>query len=210
MILLTFFYMASAEEVDAISWPATEPVEPWYTGRSVSYRDMLRLQAIVTGSPLPVYVEEPARTLLGLDVDPDEAVFKFPADLVQGLAQADTMELRPVAKKWWSSIPPRDDDFTLDYVSLLIHKLRHLALLAIDSGRDMYMYLSDDTPLFSWAEVWASVPEETPAPAADPTPSRRPEMKQLATALIERVSVRGGRRTPSQREGALVGVQGKS
>jgi hypothetical protein len=210
MILLTFFYMASAEEVDAISWPATEPVEPWYTGRSVRHSDVLRLQAIVAGSPLPGYVEEPARTLLGLDVDPDKAVFKFPADLVQGLAKADTMKLRPVAKKWLESIPPRDDDFTLDYVSLLMHKLRHLACLAVESGRDMYMYLSDDTPLFSWGEVWACVPEEAPAPAADPTPTRRPEMQRIATALIERVSVRGGRRRPLQRDEALVGVDEKS
>jgi hypothetical protein len=210
MILLTMFYMASAEEADAISWPGTEPVEPRYAGRSVRHSDVLRLQAIVTGSPLPAYVEEPARTLLGLDVDPDEAVFKFPADLVEGLAQADTMNLRPVALKWVDSIPPRDDDFTFHYVSLLMHKLCHLALLASASGRDMYMYLSDDKPLYSLKEEWACEPDAAPAPVPDPIPSLRPEMQRLQTALINRRRLRDDQRRPPPREEALVAVDGKS
>jgi hypothetical protein len=207
---MTYFFMASAEEREAIAWYGTVPVELWYVGRSVKHSDLLRLQAIVTGSPLPEYVEEPPRTLLGLEVDPGEAVFRFPADLVRGLAEADPMKLHPWARIWVESIPPRDDEFNFERMSYLVHELHHLAWLAVQSGRDMYMYLSDKPPFERWPAAPHVEPEAPRRPATQPIPSRRPEMKRLEAALIERVSVRGAQRKPAQREEALVGVEGKS
>lgn len=210
MILMTYFFMASAEEREAIAWYGTVPVELWYVGRSVKHSDLLRLHAIVTGSPLPEYVEEPPRTLLGLEVAPDDAVFKFPADLVRGLAEADPMKLHPWARVWVESIPPRDDEFNFDRMSYLLHELHHLAWLAVQSGRDVYMWLSDDPPDDKWP-VPPPLDSQTRRPhATQPIPSRRPEMKRLQAALIKGLSVPGARRGQSKKERALVGVDEKS